>query len=81
MERPLDEAHFGLVLCHCQEGLAVSFIIVNFPLWVFGMEKAASPVQGLRLRMRSSTKIIYALELLRFGYAQGRCAAAGACTL
>jgi hypothetical protein len=37
MERLPDEAQFGLVLCHCQEGLAVSFIIVNFPLWMLGM--------------------------------------------
>lgn len=78
--RTFDEAEFGLVLCHCQEGLAVSFIIVEFPWWVLGMEKAASPCQGLRLRMGSSMQIIYAQELLRFCCAVDRRGSDGACT-
>ena len=34
MVRLPDEAELGLVLCHCQDGLAVSFFIVEFPWWV-----------------------------------------------
>lgn len=69
--RRLDEAEFGLLFCRCHDWRVDSFIIVMFPWRVIGMEKAESPCRGFRLRMESSTEIIYARQSLRFHCAEG----------
>jgi hypothetical protein len=73
MGRRLDEAEFGLLFCRCHDRLVDSFIIVVFPWRLIGMKKAESPCRGFRLRMESSTEIIYARESLRFRCSEGRC--------